>query len=55
MPQMDIDQAMEVLKQVDVEYQFTEPYSEAVRVVDAELDRLYAEIRQLKGGKKGAA
>ena len=46
------DDAMKLLKRIDEEYQFIEPYGEAVRMVEAEMDRLYKEVRELRGALK---
>jgi len=44
------DEAMELLKKIDAEYQFVEPFSEAVKMIEAEMDRLYKENRELRKG-----
>ena len=45
---MEIEQAEQVMQTIVDEYQFVEPVEEAWDAVKAEMDRLYALVRQAK-------
>ncbi|WP_199614700.1 hypothetical protein [Paenibacillus alkalitolerans] len=53
--EMDIDVALSTMQTIASEYQFVEPVEDAVKFLEAELLRLYAENRQLKKGDQHGA